>query len=141
MADFEEIPLENAENIENSQNIEKEIPENTEIVEHNQEIPQEIPPLPKKKGRPVGAKNKAKPKPKTKTKAPVKKKVQYEEAFSSSASSSEEEEYNTRSRSQHTQPVYDSHAIASEVLSLLQQQKQSAKNLRRAHYDSWLMQM
>ena len=139
MAGFEEIPLENAENLENIPDMQTEIQENTEIVENNQEIPQEIPPLPKKKGRPVGAKNKAKPKPKTK--APVKKKVQYEEAFSSSASSSEEEEYNTRSRSQHTQPVYDSHAIASEVLSLLQQQKQSAKNLRRAHYDSWLMQM
>ena len=144
MADFQEIPLENAETAETQEDIPEEIEENTEIA---QETPEEIQPAPKKRGRPVGAKNKAKAKPKAvqvkaKAKPAAKRKqVQYEEY-----SSEEEEEPVPRRRSMYDsyyeqQPVYDSRAIASEVLSIMHSQRRSAQNARRTQYAQWVAQM
>ena len=144
MADFQEIPLENAETAAPQEEVPEEIQETTEVAE---EIPEEIQPVPKKRGRPAGAKNKPKPKPKaahvkSKAKPAAKRKqeVHYEDY------SSEEEEYVPRRRSVHDsyyeqQPVYDSRAIASEVLSILQHQRHSAQNARRNQYAQWVAQM
>ena len=127
MADIEEIPIEVEVPPEKE---EKEIENNTQEIE---EIQEETP-IKKSRGRPPGAKNKAKaqpkpppaPKPKAKTKkvrAPV-----YEEE------SSEDEDY------QPTQPL-DRHALASDVLSILQQQRFQRTNARRSHYASWFNNM
>ena len=62
MAEIEEFPTEAEDPPENTQ----------EMLATNQENPEEIQPAPKKRGRPVGAKNKPKPlaaKPKAKPKA------------------------------------------------------------------------
>ena len=127
MADIEEIPIEAEVQPEKE---EKEIENNTQEIE---EIQEETP-IKKSRGRPPGAKNKAKaqpkpppaPKPKAKTKkvrAPV-----YEEE------SSEDEDY------QPTQPL-DRHALASDVLSILQQQRFQRTSARRSHYASWFNNM
>ena len=69
MSEIQEIPIEAEDPPENTQEMLASIPEN----------PEEIQPAPKKKGRPVGAKNKAKTAPKPKPKAKQKKPVEYEE--------------------------------------------------------------
>ena len=53
MSEIQEIPLDNTEENTNMEEIPEEIQETTETIE---EIPQEIAPVPKKRGRPVGAK-------------------------------------------------------------------------------------
>ena len=141
MSEIQEIPLDNTEENTNMEEIPEEIQETTETIE---EIPQEIAPVPKKRGRPVGAKNKAKPKPKVvQAKSRVKpvakrKEVQYEDSYSE-----EEEDYQPRGRGSMyaQQPVYDSHSIASEVLTILQSQRHNAKNARRSQYAQWVAQM
>ena len=142
MAEIQEIPLDNTEEMINTEEIPEEIQETTEIIE---EIPEENTPAPKKRGRPAGAKNKAKPKPKAvqvKKAKPVakRKEVQYEDY---SYSEEEEEDYEPpRRRAMYAQqPVYDSHSIASEVLTILQSQRHNAKNARRTQYAQWVAQM
>ena len=125
MAAIEEIPIE-AE--VPSEKEEKEIENNTQEIE---EIQKETP-IKKSRGRPPGAKNKAKaqpkppaPKPKAKTKkvrAPV-----YEEE------SSEDEDFQPQQ--------LDRHALAGEVLGILQQQRFQRTNARRSHYASWFNNM
>ena len=125
MADIEEIPIEAEVQPEKE---EKETENNTEEIE---EIQEETP-IKKSRGRPPGAKNKAKaqpkppaPKPKAKTKkvrAPV-----YEEE------SSEDEDFQPQQ--------LDRHALAGEVLGILQQQRFQRTNARRSHYASWFNNM
>ena len=140
MAEIQEIPLDNTEEMINTEEIPEEIQETTEIIE---EIPEEIQPAPKKRGRPAGAKNKPKPKPKVQVKKakPVakRKEVQYEDY----SYSEEEEDYEPPGRRSMyaQQPVYDSHSIASEVLTILQSQRHNAKNARRSQYAQWVAQM
>ena len=140
MAEIQEIPLDNTEEAANIEEIPEEIQETAEIIE---EIPEENTPAPKKRGRPVGAKNKAKPKPKAQVKTRAKpvakrKEVQYEEY----SYSEEEEEEPPRRRAMYAQqPMYDSHSIASEVLTILQSQRHNAKNARRTQYAQWISQM
>ena len=139
MAEIQEIPLDNTEEAANIEEIPEEIQETAEIIE---EIPEENIPAPKKRGRPVGAKNKAKPKPKVqvkKAKPAAKRKVQYEDY----SYSEEEEEEPPRRRAMYApqQPMYDSHSIASEVLTILQAQRHNAKNARRTQYAQWVAQM
>ena len=103
-----------------------------------QETPEEIKPAPKKRGRPVGAKNKPKPtaakakaKPKAKPKAP-----QYE------SETEEDEAPPPRPRRRVAQPQeLDRHALASEVLDILQQQRYDRTTARRSHYASWFANM
>ena len=125
MAAIEEIPIEAEVQPEKE---EKEIENNTQEIE---EIQEETP-IKKSRGRPPGAKNKAKaqpkppaPKPKAKTKkvkAPV-----YEEE------SSEDEDFQPQQLVRH--------ALAGEVLGILQQQRFQRINARRSHYASWFENM
>ena len=123
MAEIEEIPIESGD-----------IPE---ITQDNQETTEEIEDIPKKsRGRPAGAKNKAKPKPKpaaVKPKPKAKqKKPEYEE------SESEEEAAPPPRRRPRQEPVeYDRHALAADVLGILQQQRYQRTTARRSHYASW----
>ena len=121
MTEIEEIPLAIEEATENTQEIPEHIPNNA------QEIP------PKKRGRPAGVKNKAKPKPKPKPK--IKKPVEYD----SLEEESEEAETppRRRARPQEQSREMDRHALASEVLGLLQQQRLDRTSARRNHYASW----
>ena len=131
MTTIEEIPLDNQETAQ-------DIPENVEETQDIQEETVAEPPAPKKKGRPPGAKNKPKPKapppkaapPKPKPKKkPVVEEEEYEE--------SEEEEYEPRRRV----PEIDRHALASEVLGLLQQQRYNQATRKANHYRSWFQNM
>ena len=125
MTEIQEIPIEAEDPPENTQEMLTTIPENCE----------EIQPAPKKRGRPAGAKNKAapKPKPKAKTKAKQRKPVEYEEY--------EEDSDEEVSRGKVEQPVsisgLDRHALASEVLGILQEQRYQRTSARRNHYASW----
>lgn len=134
MAEIEEIPVDSEEIMENIQ-------ENIQETINNDE---EIPPAPKKKGRPPGSRNrikeeeppketpKAKPRPKAKAPKP-KKKVEEEE---------EEEEPPPRRRRVQQVPVeVDRHALAADVLNLLQQQKHNRSAQKRALYASWFENM
>ncbi len=128
MADIIEIPLEAEELTENAQ----EITENTEEK-----------PAPKKRGRPPGAKNRAKapppappPTPKPKAKKKPIKKVEYE-------TESESDEELPPPRRSRREPVgqMDRHQLASDVLTILQQQRFDKSNARRNHYSSWFANM
>ena len=130
MTEIQEIPIEAEDISENTQEMLTSIPETCE----------EIQPAPKKRGRPAGAKNKAAPKPKPKAKK--RKPVEYEEY----EEESEEEEIPRRrvSRGRVEQPVsisgereLDRHALASEVLGILQEQRYQRTSARRNHYASW----
>ncbi len=129
MTEIEEIPLAIEEPTENTQEIPEHIPNNA----------QEITPLPtRKRGRPAGVKNKAKSKPKPKPK--TKKPVEYD-----SLEEDEESEAETpplppprrRARPEEQSQELDRHALASEVLGLLQQQRYDRTSARRYHYASW----
>ena len=140
MAEIEEIPIEASDQPENIQ----EIGQETEEIED----------IPKKSraGRPAGSKNKPKPKPAPEPKAKPKAKVkakrkqipqpEYEDEYEEE---SEEEPQPPRRRSRQVpgmQPVeLDRHALASEVLGLLQQQKYQRTDARRNHYASWFASM
>ena len=128
MAEIEEIPINSEDIQEIAQDIPHDIPEKQTISE---DIPK------RSRGRPVGAKNKPKSKPKTAPKPKAKKKLdkEYEE--------SEEEETppRRRVRLQEQPPELDRHALASEVLDILQQQKYNKTNARRNHYASWFENM
>jgi len=137
MSEIQEIPIEPEGPPENTQEIchgLASIPEN----------PEEIQPAPKKRGRPPGSKNvkpKPKPAPKPKPKAKQKKQVEYEEY----TESEEEETPPPRrrvSRGRAEQPVeLDRHALASDVIGILQQQRYQQTNARRNHYASWFSNM
>jgi len=128
MAEIEEIPPEPQEPSENAEEMQPTI----------QETPEEIKPAPKKRGRPVGAKNKPKPtaakakaKPKAKPKAP-----QYE------TESEEDEAPPPRPQRRVAQPQeLDRHALAADVLNILQQQRYDRTTARRSHYASWFANM
>jgi hypothetical protein len=125
MSEIHETPIEAEDPPENTQEILASIPEN----------PEEIQPVPKKRGRPAGSKN-VKPAPKPKPKAKQKKPVEYEEY----TDSEEEEAPPPRRRAQ--QPVeLDRHALASEVLGILQQQRYQRTTAKRSHYASWFENM
>ena len=135
MAEIEEIPI----NAGEAQESEKNIPEN------NEEIPEDIPEntaAPKKRGRPAGAKNKPKPpapkaKQKPKPKAKTKEQPEYEDW-----SEEDEEPPPPRRRAARQEPMeLDRHALAGEVLSILQQQRYNQMSARRNHYASWFTNM
>ena len=132
MAEIEEIPINAGEAQESEQN----------IPENNEEIPEDIPEntaAPKKRGRPAGAKNKPKPpaqKPKPKPKAKTKE-PEYEDY-----SEEDEEPPPPRRRAARQEPMeLDRHALAGEVLSILQQQRYNQTSARRNHYASWFTNM
>ena len=130
MAAIEEIPIEAEVQPEKE---EKEIENTTKEIE---EIQEETP-IKKPRGRPPGAKNKAKAQPKPPPPAPLKrqaktKKVKapvYEEE------SSEDEDYQPQPQQ------LDRHALAGEVLGILQQQRFQRTSARRSHYASWFNNM
>ncbi len=129
MTEIQEIPIEPEDISENTQEMLTSIPENCE----------EIQPAPKKRGRPAGAKNKAapKPKPKAKPKAKQRKPVEYEEDEEDS-----DEEVSRGRVSMVEQPSsgereLDRHALASEVLGILQELRYQRTSARRNHYASW----
>ena len=99
------------------------------MQEHPEEILEDKP-APKKRGRPVGAKNKPKP-PAAKAKAKPKAK-----AAPQNESESEEDEAPTpRPRRCLAQAQeLDRHALASDVLNILQQQRYDRTIARRSHY-------
>ncbi len=111
------------------------IPENCE----------EIQPAPKKRGRPAGAKNKAKPAPLHIPKAKRRKPVEYEEYEEESEEEIPRRRVSTIDRgrvSMVEQPSsgereLDRHALASEVLGILQEQRYQRTSARRNHYASW----
>jgi len=126
MSEIQEIPIEAEDPPENTQEILASIPEN----------PEEIQPAPKKRGRPRGSRSVAKPAPTPKPKAKQKKPVEYVEY----TESEEEEAPPPRRRAQ--QPVeLDRHALASEVLGILQQQRYQRTTAKRNHYASWFENM
>ena len=132
MTDIEEIPIESHDPPENTHEILASAPE------HQQDIPQDI--QKKGRGRPAGAKNKPKPKPapKPKPKAKQKKSVEYEEY---DEESEEEEAVPSRRRVQREPQELDRHALASDVLNILQQQRYQRTTAKRNHYASWFENM
>ena len=123
---MEEIPISTVDIPEAMQNI-------------AQDIPEDIQDIPKKgRGRPAGAKTKPKPKPAPPKAKAKKKPVEYEE----NEESEEEETPPPRRSARHEQPVeLDRHALASEVLGILQQQRYQRSTARRSHYASWFENM
>ena len=122
MAEIEEIPIEAEDPPENTQDIHEDITD--------------IQPAPKKRGRPAGAKNKAKPKPAPKPKAKAKKPMEYEEE-----ESEDDPPPRRRARPMEQPQELDRHALASEVLGILQQQRYQRTSARRSHYASWFENM
>ena len=108
--------------------------EKSETINISEEIPK------KGRGRPAGAKNKPKPAPKPKPKPKAKKKpVEYEAEYEEE---SEEEAPPPRNRRVRPEPVeVDRHALASEVLGILQQQRYKRTSAKRNHYASWFENM
>ena len=129
MADIIEIPLEAEELTENAQ-------ENTENNEEKI--------APKKRGRPPGAKNRAKapppppPAPKPKAKKKSIKKIEYE---TESESDVEPPAPRRSRREPEAMGPMDRHQLASDVLTILQQQRYDRSNARRSHYASWFANM
>ena len=137
MAEIEEIPI----NAGEAQESEKNIPENNEeIPDNNEELPENTPD--KKRGRSAGAKNKPKPpapkvKSKPKAQAKTKEQPEYEDW-----SEEDEEPPPPRRRAARQEPMeLDRHALAGEVLSILQQQRYNQTSARRNHYASWFTNM
>ncbi len=132
MAEIEEIPIE-SEATAAPEEIQEEIRE--DIRENQPVIPEK-----KGRGRPTGSKNKPKeaaPKPKAKAKPkPKARPVEYEEE-----SSSEEAPPRRRTKTAGPEQPMDRHALAAEVLDLLQQQRYSRASARRDHYASWFQNM
>ena len=131
---IEEIPI----NPQEKPAASPEIP--TDILEIHEDI-KETPP--NKRGRPAGAKNKAKPRPEPapKPKANTKKRIEYDEEESISG---EEEDIPPPRRSRRESvhpPDLDRHALAADVLTILQQQRYDRTNARRSHYASWFQNM
>ena len=131
MEDIEEIPIEPQETPAASAEIPTGDPEIHEDITEK--------PAPQKRGRPLGAKNKApKPAPKPKSKPKAKIATIYEDEEDS------EEEMPPRRRSRR-EPVHppelDRHALAADVLTILQQQRYDRTNARRSHYASWFQNM
>ncbi len=123
MTEIEEIPLAIEEATENTQEIPEHIPNNAQEI------------TPKKRGRPAGVKNKAKPKPKPKPK--TKKPLEYDSLEEDEESEEAETPPRRRARPQEQPQELDRHALASEVLGLLQQQRYDRTSARRYHYASW----
>ena len=130
MAEFEEIHIEPQEAPAAPTEIPADIPGNSEDIQEK--------PAPKKRGRPAGAKNKPKPAPKPKSKAKAKITTVYEDD-----EDSEEEMPPRRSRREPVHPPeLDRHALAAEVLTILQQQQRYDRtNTKRTHYASWFQNM
>jgi len=137
MTEIEEISLEVEEPRENTQ-------EEMQNIKGNDEEK----PAPKKRGRPPGAKNKARPPPLAtapppKPKKRAVKKIEYE----TESESDEEPPAPRRSRRngqiQEAASVghMDRHQLASDVLTILQQQRYDRSNARRSHYASWFANM
>ena len=131
MSVIEEIPLEPQESLENDEEMQPTNQENSEVIQ----------PAPKKRGRPAGAKNKPKPPAaKAKAKAKVKAAPQYD------SETEEDETPPPRPQRRREQPALapqelDRHALASEVLGILQQQRYQWTSARRSHYASWFENM
>jgi hypothetical protein len=131
--DIEEIPI-NSNIIEDTQ-------DNTPDIQNNTEDIPEI--IKKSRGRPAGAKNKAKAAPKQPVNKPAPKRKNtpiYDDE------SDEEESTPPPRRSKRQQiepeaPVFDRHALASDVLGILQQQRYQKTTARRQHYAGWFANM
>ena len=130
MAAIEEIPIESEVQPEKKEQEIEEIQEET--------------PIKKSRGRPPGAKNKAKPKPappapKPKAKIKKQKAPAHEEEDSDD---SEDETPVPHDSGRRPPPIeVDRHALASEVLGILQHQRVQRTSARRNHYASWFENM
>ena len=133
MADIQEIPLDNTENITNIaeddptiQEIVKDIPPVEEIVAPEKPIKA------KAKGRPKGSANKGPPKPRA-------KKAQIQEAPVEDASDPYEPAYEPASPKRNLRIPSDpsSSDVAAAMLKLLQNQTYSRQNRKQALYNSW----
>ena len=138
MAEIEEIPIEASDQPEHIQ----------EIGQIEEQIEEQIEDIPKKgRGRPAGAKNKPKPKPapepkaKNKPKAKAKKKPIPQPEYEDESEEESEEEPQPRRKARPPAIEVDRHALASEVLGLLQQQRYQRTDARRNHYASWFASM
>ena len=135
MAEIEEIPI----NAEGGQETTTNIPENNEEIQENHEEIQENTQA-RKRGRPAGSLNKAKPKPAPKPKP--KPKAKTKEPEYEDWSEEDEEPPPPRRRAARQEPMeLDRHALAGEVLSILQQQRFNQTSARRNHYNSWFANM
>mgnify|MGYP001599567662 CR=1 FL=1 len=138
MAEIQEVPLDNPQIIEEkAQDIQETPMDNAEIEET---------PAPKKKGRPPGAKNKPKPKPAPKpaVKPKAKKKPQAEYEFDDDYDDEDILQEAPPPRRRRAAPMpqeMDRHALAADVLNILQQQRYDRTHARRNHYASWFANM
>ena len=130
MEDIEDIPIESQETPAASAEIPTGDPEIHEDITEK--------PVHKKRGRPLGAKNKApKPAPKPKSKPKAKITTVYEDD-----EDSEEEMPPRKTRREPVPPPdLDRHALAADVLTILQQQRYDRTNARRSHYAAWFQNM
>ena len=139
MAEIEEIPI----NAESGQETTTNIPENNgEIQENHKEIQENT--QAKKRGRPAGSLNKAKPKPAPKPKPKPKaktKETEYEDYSEEDEESVPVAPPRRRATRQAEPQELDRHALAGEVLSILQQQRYNQTSARRNHYNSWFANM
>ena len=92
-------------------------------------------------GRPAGAKNKPKPPPKPKPKAKAKKEPEYEDYSEEDETPPPRRSMERRGGVQQQPQELDRHALASEVLNILQQQRYNQTSARRSHYASWFANM
>ena len=150
---IEEIPIE-AQDIPENTHWGEDIQETTEEIQEHINSTDDIPK--KGRGRPAGAKNKPKPKPapaaaKPKAKSKAKKPIEYEES-----ESEEEEAPPPRRRGRQVSGIqppltltherereveFDRHALAADVLGILQQQRYQRTTAKRNHYASWFENM
>ncbi len=133
MTEIEEIPIGAEDNAQNNQ-------DDPQSTQEEQIISEDIPK--KGRGRPAGAKNKPKPKPAPKPKTNAKAKQKQPDENEEHEESEEEEAPPPRRRARQEQPAeLDRHALASDVLSILQQQRYQRTTAKRNHYASWFENM
>ena len=112
---------------------ELEAPE-LEVAQEPEEVEEPATPMPKRRGRPPGAKNRAKPKP-----PPV---IKRSRRPPTPASSEEEEEYEEAPPRRRAQQVEEDpvRTVAAEMLHLMQVQNRNRQQARVNKYASWFQQ-
>jgi hypothetical protein len=138
MTEIEEIPIVAEERRQKDEEIEQKT-QDIQYIEEETAVK-------KSRGRPPGAKNKPKakpppppPAPKPKAKAKRKKTPIYEEEDSEDSEDETPVPRYSGRRPPHVE--VDRHALASEVLGILQHQRVQRTSARRNHYASWFENM
>ena len=139
MTEIQEVSLDNPQIIEEKT---QDILSGVETPMDNAEIVSGVEtPAPKKKGRPPGAKNKPKPKPAVKPKAKKQPQVEYEYDQDDYDDEETLQELPPPRRRRAAPQEMDRHALAADVLNILQQQRYDRTHARRNHYASWFANM